>query len=85
MSTQLEGCQDGGEGAAGVGGHPLQGAVYSRPIYGLSSDDKGRPHGDLAVGYMLASLVRAIRCRAATKGAGTAEDAAGAELVLDWI
>ena len=72
-------------GAAGVGGHPVESPVYSRPVNGLSSGHEGRPHGDLAVGYVLASQARALRHRAAAKGAGAAEDATGAELVLGWI
>ena len=72
-------------GTAGVGGHPVQGAINSRPVDSLSSRHKGRPHGDLAVGYVLASQSRAIRHRAAAQGAGATEDAAGAKLVLGWI
>jgi hypothetical protein len=71
-------------GAAGVGGHPVQGPIDSRPVYALSAGHKGRPHGDLAVGDVLAGLARAIRHRAAAKGAGAAEDAAGAEVGLGW-
>ena len=39
---------------AGVGGHPVQSAVYSRPVYGLPAGYEGRPHGDLTVGDVLA-------------------------------
>ena len=67
-------------GAASKGGHPVQGAVYSCPVYGLPAGYEGRPHGDLAVGYVLASLARAVRHCAAAKRAGAAEDAAGTEL-----
>ena len=66
-------------GAAGIGGHPVQGPVHRRPVDGLSSGHKGRPHGDLAVGDMLAGLARALGHSAASQGAGTAEDAAGAD------
>ena len=72
-------------GAAGVGGHPVESPVYSHPVYGLPAGHKGGPHWNLAVGYMLAGLARALRHSATAQGAGAAEDAAGAELVLDWI
>ena len=71
--------------AAGVGGHPVQGFVYSRPVYGLPAGYEGRPHGDLAVGYMLAGQARALGNSAAAQGAGAAEDPAWAELGLGWI
>lgn len=72
-------------GAAGVGGHPVQGAVYSRPVYGLPAGHKWGPHGDLAVGYMLAGLAGALRRRATAQRAGIAEDAAGAERVFGSV
>jgi len=72
-------------GAAGVGGHPVQGAVYSGPVYGLPAGHKGGPHWNLAVADVLESQARALCHSAATQGAGAAEDPAGAELVLDWI
>ena len=55
-------------GTAGVGGHPVQSPVYSRPVYGLSAGYEGRPHGDLAVGYVLAGLARALGHSAAAVG-----------------
>jgi hypothetical protein len=61
-------------GAAGVGGHPVESPVHFGPVYGLPTGYEGRPHGDLAVGYVLASLARAIRHCAAAQGAGGAED-----------
>lgn len=73
-------------GAAGIGGHPVQGAVHRGPVYGLSSGHKGRPHGDLAVGDVLAGLAGALGNSAASQGAGIAEDAAaGGERGLGWI
>jgi len=72
-------------GAAGVGGHPVQRFVYSRPVYGLPAGHKGGPHGDLAVGYMLSGLAGALRHNAAAQGAGITEDVAGTELVICYI
>ena len=71
--------------AAGVGGHPVQSPVYSRPVYGLSAGHKGGPHGYLAVADVLAGLAGALGNSATAQGAGIAEDAAGAELGLNWI
>jgi hypothetical protein len=68
-------------GAAGVGGHPVQGRGPPPPeCDGLSAGYKVGPHGNLAVGDVLAGLARALRHSAASQGAGVAEDAAGAEL-----
>jgi hypothetical protein len=72
-------------GAVGVGGHPVQGPIDSRPVYGLSAGHKGRPGGDLAVCDVLSGAGRALRRRAAAQGAGAAEDAAGAELGFGWV
>ena len=72
-------------GAAGVGGHPVESPVYSRPVYGLPAGHKGGPHWNLAVGYMLAGAGRALCSSAAAQGAGAAEDPAGAELGFVWI
>jgi hypothetical protein len=72
-------------GAAGVSGHPVQGPVHRSPVDGLSSRHKGRPHGDLAVGDMLAGPARALGHSAASQGAGAAEDAAGAEVGIGWV
>ncbi len=72
-------------GTAGVGGHPVQGLIYRGPVYGLPAGHKGGPHGDLAVGDVLAGLARALRRRATAQGTGIAEDATGAELALGRI
>jgi hypothetical protein len=53
-------------GAAGAGGHPVQGRGPQPPEYdGLSTGHKGNPGGDLAVGDVLSGTGRAICCRAA--------------------
>lgn len=66
-------------GAASVCCHPVQGAVHSGPSPWPLHGYKGRPHGDLAVGDVLAGLARALGNNAAAQGAGAAKDAAGAD------
>ncbi len=41
------------------------------------------PHGDQAIGDVLTGAGRAIRCSAAAKGAGAAEDASGGKVRLE--
>jgi hypothetical protein len=73
-------------GAAGAGGHPLQGQGPQPPeYYGLSSGHIGRPGGDLAVGYVLAGAGRAIRRRAASQGGRRRRGCRGGEQIFGYI
>jgi hypothetical protein len=71
-------------GAAGVGGHPVQGRGPQPPEYaGLSSGHKGSPGGDLAVGDMLAGL--AALSAAAPLPRGQALQRMQREASWDWV
>lgn len=79
-------------GAAGVGGHPVESPVQSRPVYGLSAWYERRPHGIWQSVMCLRVWPALLAAAPLPRGAGIAEDVTEAEMgffagrqMLDWL